>query len=108
MTTKLFRQFYSNLVKTLPMNDAIFIAELYSRDLLPDNIKEHVESLPTTAQKASYFLDHVIKPSVTSTSGVASSFDQLLDVMEDSDYQGVRELSKLIRDSLGETTASNG
>ena len=50
----------------------------------------------------------MIKPSVTSTSGVASSFDQLLDVMEDSDYQGVRELSKLIRDSLGETTANNG
>ena len=92
------------------MNDVMFTAELYSRDLLPDNIKEHVESLATSAQKASYFLDHVIKPSITITSGQegSSQFDQLLDVMEDSDYQGVTELSKLIRHSLGEITADNG
>ena len=79
------------------MNDALFIAKLYSCDLLPDDVKEHVQStsLPTKASKATHFLDHVIKPSVTT--GVGSSFDQLLNVMEDSDYQGVKELAKLIR-----------
>ena len=108
MSFKTFQQFYSKLVKTLPMNDVIFIAELYSRDLFPDDVKEHVESLATSPQKASYFLDHVIKPSVTS--GVGRSFDKLLNVMEDGDYEGVsvRELAKLIRDSLGEETANNG
>ena len=99
MSTKIFQQFYSKLVKTLPMNDAIFMAELYSRDLLPDDLKEYIESLPTSAKKSSYFLDHVIKPSVTI--GDASRFDELLNVMEDSEYQGVKELAKLIKDRIG-------
>ena len=80
------------------MNDALFIAKLYSRDLLPDDVKEHVQSLPTRASKAMHFLDHLTKPSVTT--GVGSSFDQLLNVMEDSDHQGVKELAKLVRTSL--------
>ena len=87
------------------MNDALFIAKLYSRDLLPDDVKEHVQSLPTKAKKAMHFLDHVIKPSVTI--GVGSSFDQLLNVMEDSDYQGVKELAKLIRNSLRKKSNSD-
>ena len=41
-TSEVFKEFYSKLVKTLPMNDALFIAELYSRDLLPDDVIEHV------------------------------------------------------------------
>ena len=98
MSTKVFQQFYSKLVKTLPMNDVVFTAELYSHDLFPNDLKEHVESLTTSAKKASYFLDHVIKPSVIS--GVGSSFDELLHVMEGSDYENVRELGKLIRSSL--------
>ena len=75
-TSEVFKEFYSKLVKTLPMNDAIFIAELYSRDLLSDDLKEHIELLTTEGRKVMYFLDHVIKPSVTSD-GV-SSFDKLL------------------------------
>ena len=103
---KAFQQFYSKLVKTLPMKDVIFIAELYSCDLFPDDVKEHVESLTTSAKKASYFLDHVIKSSVTNSSG--NVFDKLLKVMEDSDYQNVKELAKSIRDSEREETADNG
>ena len=104
-TSEVFKEFYFKLVKTLPMNDALFIAKLYSRDLLPDDVKEHVQSLPTRASKAMHFLDHVIKPSVTT--GVGSSFDQLLNVMEDSDHQGVKELAKLIRTSLGKRSSSD-
>ena len=104
MSTKIFQQFYPELVQTLPMGDAIFMAILYSRDLLPGNLKEHIESLPTSVDKSSHFLDHVIKPSVNS--GDASRFDELLNVMEDSEYQGVKELAKLIRDSIG--TVDNG
>ena len=103
MSTKVFQQFYSKLVKTLPMNDAIFTAELYSCGLFPDDVKEHVESLATSAKKASYFLDHVIKPSVTS--GVGSSFDELVNVMEDSDYHNVKELARSIKSCL---QSSNG
>ena len=106
MSTKIFQKFYPKLVKTLPMNDAIFMAELYARDFLPDDLKEYIESLPTSAKKSSHFLDHVIKPSVTS--GDASRFDELLNVMEDSEYQGVKELAKVIRDSIGMNTVDNG
>lgn len=104
-TSKVFKEFYSKLVETLPMNDALFIAKLYSHDLLPDDTKEHVQSLPTRADKAMYFLDHVIKPSVTTS--VGSSFDQLLNVMEDSEYQGVKELAKLIRTSLRKRSSND-
>ena len=102
---EVFKEFYSKLVETLPMNDALFIAKLYSCDLLPDDIKEYVQSLPTRANKAMYFLDHVIKPSVTT--GVGSSFDQLLNVMEDSEHQGVKELAKLIRTSVRKRSNSD-
>lgn len=97
-TSKVFQQFYAKLVKTLPMDDAIFIAELFSRGLLPDDVKDHIEHLATPAKKASYFLDHVIRPSVTCK--VGRSFDDLLCVMKDSEYQSVNELARLIRTSL--------
>ena len=90
------------------MNDAQFIAELYSCNLLPEDVKEHVqsnESLPTRANKAMYYLDHVIKPSVTN--GIGSSFDQLLNVMEDSEYQDMKEFAKMIRTSL-RSNSDNG
>lgn len=98
-SSEVFRQFYSKLVKALPMDDAFFIAELVTHNLLPDNIQDHVRAQPTSADKALYFLDHVIRPSVSSDTG--SSFDELLDVMEDSDYH-VNELAKQIRSSLRE------
>ena len=105
MSSEVFKEFYSKLVKTLPMNDAIFIAELYSRDLLSDDLKEHIESLTTEGRKAMYFLDHVIKPSVTSDGG--SSFDKLLNVMKDSKYQLVKELAEQIRTSTSKRSNSD-
>ena len=99
-TSDLFKDFYFKLVETLPMNDAIFIAQLYSCRLLYDDLKEHVESLATKAKKAMHFLDHVIKPSMTSDG--SSSFDKLLNVMEENEYQHVKELAKQIKDSLRE------
>ena len=97
---KVFQQFYPELVITLPMDDAIFMAKLYSHSLLPDDLKDYIESLATSAKKASSFLDRVIRPSVTS--GVGRNFDELLDVMKDSENQNVNELAKLIRTSLQE------
>ena len=104
-TSAVFKEFYSKLVKTLPMNDAIFIAELYSHDLLSNDLKAHIESLTTEGRKAMYFLDHVIKPSVTSDIG--SSFDKLLNVIEDSEYQGVKELAEQIRTSVRKRSNSD-
>ena len=58
-------------------------------------IKNVLSDLSPCQQNQRHFLDHVIKPSVTSNDG--SSCDKLLNVMEDSDHQGVKELAKLIR-----------
>ena len=102
---EVFTTFYYQLVTSLPMDDALFRAKLFTNGLLPGDHKEHVESLPTKSDKASYFLDHVIKPSVTSDDG--SSFNKLLNVMEDSDHQGVKRLAKLIRTRLRKRSRSD-
>ena len=100
---RVFQQFYSKLVETLPMDDAVFIAKLFSNDLLPGDLKNQLKLLhKTSADKAVLFLDSVIEPSVTSDGG--SSFDKLLNVMEDSEYPCVKELAKQIRTNLQETS----
>ena len=100
-----FKQFYSKLVKTLPMDDAVFTAELFSNDLLPGDLKNQLKLVHrTSADKAVFFLDSVIEPSVTSDGG--SSFDKLLHVMEDSEYQHVKELAEQIRTSLSRNRSS--
>ena len=88
------------------MDDAVFIAKLYTNGLLPGDLKNEI-NLPnrTSAKKAALFLDSVIKPSVTSDGG--SSFDKLLNVMEDSKYLHVKNLAKQIRTNLQETSDNN-
>ena len=92
LSSEVFQQFYSKLVETLPMDDPNFTAKLYSARLLSSYLKEYVESRSpaTRTEKATRFLDQVIKPSVT-------SFDKLLHVMEDSEYQHVKELAEQIK-----------
>jgi len=75
-----FREFYSKLVQMLPMDDAYFIASLYSNNLLPGNLKDEVKSKPTRADKVSHFLDKMIEPSIKS--GIDTTFYGLLKVME--------------------------
>ena len=96
LSSEVFQQFYSKLVETLPMDDAVFVAKLFSNDLLPGDLKNQLKLVHrTSADKAALFLDSVIEPSVTSDGG--SSFDKLLHVMEDSEYQHVKELAEEIR-----------
>ena len=96
---QVFQQFYSKLVKTLPIDDAVFTAELFSNNLLPGDLKNQLKLVHrTSADKSVLFLDSVIEPSVTSDGG--SSFDKLLYVMEDSEYQHVKELARQIMTSL--------
>ena len=95
-----------SLVRILPMDDVMFTAQLYQRDLLPGDSKAEMESKCTRAKKAEYFLDHVIQPTLRNSIG---SFNKLLKVMEDSEYDNVKELAKLITTRLmGETTNNAG
>ncbi|XP_065888160.1 NACHT, LRR and PYD domains-containing protein 12-like isoform X2 [Dysidea avara] len=105
-TSEVFQHFFPQLVNILPMNDVTFIAQLFSSKLLPGNVKDQVRSQVTPADKATFFLDHVIKPSLL-TSGLGSSFNKLLKVMEDSEYDDVKELSKQIRSRLRDSQANN-
>ena len=102
LSTELFQQFYSKLVETLPMDDPYFTAKLYSARLLSSYLKEYVESRSpaTRTEKATRFLDQVIKLSVT-------SFDKLLHVMENSEYQHVKELAEEIRSGLKKRSCSD-
>ena len=86
------------------MDDAIFIAELFSANLLPGNVKNQVKSMTTQADKATHFLDHVIQPSVAT----GRHFCDLIQVMEDSEYGDVKELAKLIRSKLNNKGVVNG
>jgi len=104
-TSKVFQQFYHQLVEMLPMNDVTFLARLFSAKLLPGDVNSQVKSITTRADKAAHLLDHVIRPSVMT--GVGNSFDDLIKVMEDSEYDDVKELAKLIRIRLRKREVNN-
>ena len=101
----MFHQFYPQLIEMLPMNDATFLSELFSARLLPGNVKDQVKSMSTQTNKAAHLLDQVIQPSVIT--GVGTHFDDLIKVMEDSEYGGVKELAKLIRCRLRKRTLNS-
>ena len=103
--SQVLREYYSKLVETLPMSTT-FIAKLYSCGILPRELKNKLNLLQgTPEEKATLFLDSAIEPSVIS--GVGSSFDKLLTVMEDCDYEYVKDLAKLVRTSLRRSSNSD-
>ena len=98
-TSEVFKQFFAKLAKSLPMDDPIFIAELFTHDLLPGNHYDQVKSLGTQAEKATHFLHSIIRPSIITDVG---RFNKLLDIMEDSEYCNVKDLAQQIKSKLEE------
>ena len=86
------KKFYSQLVKMLPMDDAYFRSMLFS-DVLPGNHKDEVQSKPTCADKAEYFLDQGVKNHV-------KNFLKLIEVLEKSEHDNLIELAKQIRNEI--------
>ena len=93
----MYEQFSATLLNSLPMDDASFIEELYSHNLLSDEVKDLMKSQPAQVDMATTFLKHVIEPSVTSGDG--SNFNKLLEIMEESGHDNLKELAKQIRTS---------
>ena len=88
------KQFYPELVTTLPMDDPYFRTMLFSADLLPGNLKEEVKSKPTRAEKAEHFLDQRINNNAT-------NFIKLLEVMEKcKDDNNLINLARKIRNEI--------
>jgi len=86
-----FDKCYYQLVETLPMRDAGFISQLYSRKLFPKNLKEEVDAKPTRAEKAAYLLDHGIKPGVRKDFMIP--FQELLSVVNESNNRKIEQLA---------------
>ena len=98
---QIIKQFYSKLVTTLPMDDACFRSMLYSEDLLPGNLKDRVQSKPTCADKAEYFLDQNIKNN-------EANFIKLLEVLEQSKDNNMIKLARQIRHEIDDIGQSKG
>jgi len=69
------------------MNDPTFLANLYSQGLLSDDMKNKIEDMDTETAKASYFLDHAIKPRLTMTD--ENVFEKLIALIKDYECEEV-------------------
>ena len=94
---KLFRNNFEKLL-TLPMDDSTFIAKLTTNKLLPGDTGGKIEAQSTLADKASYFLNHIIKPSLDV--GIVDSLNRLLSVMEQCDYDHIKQLALEIKSAI--------
>ena len=104
-TSEVFKKFYVKLIKTLPLDDSLFVAELFACGLLPGDLKQQIKAERTLIDKATCFLDHTISRDVSV--GNSTSLHKLLDVMEQSDNDSLKDLTKQIKiDLVGETISN--
>lgn len=82
------------LLKRLPLESDIFLAELNKMNLLPRDTRSSIQAKRTREKKVSYFIHHVIKP------GAHIFLPQLVFVMEQSDDLAVRKLAKKMSKKL--------
>ena len=90
-----YQNHLDKLVKCLPMDDTHFITKLSTQRLLPGDTENKIKPLSTQADKASYFLSHVIKPALDINE--TSSFDKLICIMQNCDYIHVQKLAVTIK-----------
>ena len=95
-----YEKYAEKLMGCLPMNDTLFTAKLSNCDLLSKDTSDQLEALPTQVAKASYLLNHVIKP--TLDIGATFIFDNLLSVMEHCGYAHVEKLAYEIKSEIHE------
>ena len=90
-----YQNHVEKLVKCLSMDDTHFITKLSAQELLPGDTENKIKTLSTPADKASYFLNHVIKPALDINE--TSDFDELLSIMQNCGYKHVQKLSVTIK-----------
>ena len=103
-TSKVFQRYYYELVVILPMDDALFLAKLFACGLLPGDLKQSIKAEKTQAKKATCFLDHRISSDVSI--GNSTTFNKLLNVMEDSGNDSLKVLAEEIKTALKEETVN--
>ena len=92
---KAYGKHADKLVKCLPMDDAQFISMLFTNNLLPGDTVAKIEAKSTQAEKALYFLSHVIKPALDIND--TSNFNALISVMQMCGYNYVQKLARTIK-----------
>ena len=90
-----YQNHLEKLVKCLPMDDTLFTTTLSAQQLLPGDTENKIKPLPTQADKASYFLSHVIKPALDIDE--TYDFDKLLSIMHNCGYNHVQKLALNIK-----------
>ena len=96
--SQIYANYLDRLVKCLPMDDTHFITKLSAQQLLPGNTESKIKTISTQAEKASYFLSHVIKPALDIDDMLG--FNKLLLVMQECEYDYVQRLSGKISDDI--------
>jgi len=91
---QLFEDHYKILIFLLPMKDATFVTDLMKQNLITVNIKSKLDSLAKSTEKASYFLDNVIKPGLAVVD--STCFVKLLSVMKNCNHDTVKDLAEQI------------
>ena len=97
-TSEVFKQFYVELVTILPVDDTMFLAKLFSCDLLPGNLMNEIKAERTPADKAMCFLNGKINRDISN--GDVRSFNKLLDVMEESRNDSLKVLAMKIKTAV--------
>ena len=101
-----FRKFYADLVASLPMSDAIFLETLSANGLLPGNLSTEIKALHINGEKACCFLDCTIGPSLRI--GDNGTLMKLLKILQESDYDYIRNLGHRIIRELMEKSNTAG
>ena len=99
---EVYKKYSEKLGKCLPMDDCLFIIELFAHKLLPRDTENQLKALPTQAAKALHFLNYVIKPALDVDD--TSSFDNLLSVMEHCSYVHVKNLACEIKSEINKAS----
>ena len=99
---KAYEKYFEKMVNCLPMDDTLFITKLSACKLLPGDTNSQLKALRTQVDKASYFLNHVIKPALEIDD--TFSFDDLLSVMEHCGYGHVERLACKIKTEMSRTS----
>ena len=105
-TFKIYQKYYVELVRCLPMDDVIFIGELFKNELLPSDLKAKLKSLSTSKEKAAKFLDDVIEPALNAENSNGEMYFTLLSVMKESEYDTVKKLAEAIISELDHRSVS--
>ena len=105
-TKIVYRDFYLQLLESLPMGDVLFLELLKHQNLLPGDLKQQVQARATRMEKAVWFLDNAIEHPLKTDN--FEPLCRLLTVMTDELHlknDSLKQLAAEIEQELDEETS---